>query len=96
MLNVLSKLLSVLSVALKFLRFFRSDMRRVVTADKISVGFQYIDANGKENGNIRYNMQDGYFVVFTWPITFSALRKVQELARLLSFALKIIKSEKCQ
>lgn len=70
-------------------------MRRVVTADKISVGIQYLDDANKEQGVVRYNMQDGYFVVFAWPISFSALRKAQELARLLSFAIKIIKSEKC-
>lgn len=68
-------------------------MRRIVTADKISVGFQYVDANGKEVGNIRYNMQEGYFVVFTWCPSFSILRKAQELMKLLSFAVRIIKSE---
>lgn len=71
-------------------------MRRVVTADKISVGFQYLNENGKEEGVVRYNMQEGYFVIFTWPSSFSALRKIQELMRLLSFALKIIRSEVCQ
>ena len=68
-------------------------MRRLVTADKISVGFQYLDSDGKEVGNIRYNMQEGYFVIFTWPPSFSILRKAQELIRLLSFAVRIIKSE---
>lgn len=86
----------MLSVALKYQPFFRFKMRRVVTADKVSVGFQFLDANGKEQGIIRYNMQDGYFVVFTWPTSFSALRKAQELARLLTFAIKIIRAEKCQ
>lgn len=71
-------------------------MRRVVTADKISIGFQYLDENGKEIGNVRYNMRDGYFVVFTWCPSFSSFRKAQELVRLLSFAIRIIKSEKCQ
>lgn len=70
-------------------------MRRVVTADKISVGFQYLDDANKEQGVVRYNMCEGYFVVFTWPSSFSPLRKVEELAKLLSFALKIIRSEKC-
>lgn len=69
-------------------------MRRLVTADKISVGFQYL-SNGKEEGNIRYNLVKGYFVVSIWPSSFSALRKASELVRLLSFAIKIIKSEKC-
>lgn len=87
----------MLSVVLKFLRFCRSKgMRRVVTADKISVGFQYLNEDGKEEGVVRYNMQEGYFVIFTWPSSFSALRKIQELMRLLSFALKIIRSEVCQ
>lgn len=71
-------------------------MRRVITADKVSVGFQYLNENAKEEGNVRYNMQEGYFVIFTWPSSFSVLRKAQELVRLLSFAIRIIKSEKCQ
>lgn len=84
-------------MVLRFLRFSRSkNMRRVITADKVSIGFQYLNQNGKEVGNVRYNMQDGYFVVFTWCPTFSALRKAQELVRLLSLAIRIIKSEKCQ
>lgn len=70
-------------------------MRRVITADKISVGFQYLNDANKEEGVVRYNMQEGYFVVFTWPSSFSALRKVQELAKLLTFAMKIIRAEKC-
>ena len=70
-------------------------MRRITTADKISVGFQYLDKDNKEVGNIRYNIVEGYFVVFTWPPTFSALRKIEEYFKLLSFALKIVKSEKC-
>lgn len=70
-------------------------MRRVVTADKISVGFQYLNDAGKEEGVVRYNMAEGYFVIFTWPSSFNALRKVQELAKLLTFAMKIIRSEKC-
>lgn len=96
-LNALWKLLSVLSAVLKLVPFcrFRS-MRRVITADKISVGFQYLNESNREEGVIRYNMQEGYFVVFTWPSSFSALRKVQELMRLLSFALKIIRSESCR
>ena len=85
----------MLFVALKFLPFSRFNMRRVVTADKISVGFQYLDKDAKELGNIRYNLVEGYFVIFTWPSSFSALRKITELSRLLSFALKIVKSEKC-
>lgn len=84
----------MLFVVLSCPPFSRGSMRRVITADKISVGFHYYDSDGKEKGNIRYNMQDGYFVVFTWPDTFSALRKAQELARLLAFAIRIIKSEK--
>lgn len=70
-------------------------MRRVITADKISVGFQYLNDANKEEGVVRYNMQEGYFVIFTWPSSFTALRKVQELAKLLTFAMKIIRSEKC-
>lgn len=87
----------MLSAVLKFLRFFPSKrMRRVITADKISVGFQYLNQDAKEEGVVRYNMQEGYFVIFTWPSSFSALRKVQELLRLLSFAMKIIRSEECR
>lgn len=87
----------MLSVVRKFLHFFPSKrMRRVITADKISVGFQYLNQDAKEEGVIRYNMQEGYFVIFTWPSSFSALRKVQELIRLLSFAMKIIRSEECR
>lgn len=71
------------------------DMRRITTADKISVGFQYLDNANKELGNIRYNIVEGYFVVFTWPTTFSTLRKIEEYLKLLSFAMKIVKSEKC-
>lgn len=83
----------MLFAVLKLVPFFPSKaMRRVITADKISVGFQYL-SDGKEEGNIRYNMQEGYFVVFTWPSSFSMLRKAQELVRLLSFAIRIIKSE---
>lgn len=67
-------------------------MRRLLTADKVSCGFQYLE-NDKEVGNIRYNLIEGYFVVFTWPPSFSALRKIQELIRLLSFASKIVKCE---
>lgn len=72
-----------------------SKMHRVTTADKISVGFQYLNSENKEVGNIRYNLAEGYFVVFTWPSSFSALRKAEELVKLLSFAIKIIKAEKC-
>lgn len=67
-------------------------MRRVFTADKVSVGFQYYE-DEKQIGNVRYNLQDGYFVVFTWPSSFGPLQKIQELLRLLSFARKIVKSE---
>lgn len=70
-------------------------MRRLVTADKVSIGFQYLSKDGKEEGNIRYNLCEGYFVIFTWPSSFSALRKAQELVRLLSFAIRIIRFEKC-
>lgn len=70
-------------------------MRRLVTADKVGVGFKYLSKDGKEEGNIRYNLIEGYFVIFTWPSTFSSLRKAQELIKLLSFAVRIIKSEKC-
>ena len=83
----------MLFVAPKLPLFSRSKMRRVITADKVSVGFQYLDSNGKEIGVIRYNLVGGYFVIFTWPSSFSALRKIKELSRLLSFALKIVKSE---
>lgn len=90
------KLLSALFAVLKSVRFFRfKGMRRVITADKISVGFQYLNDANKEEGVVRYNMQEGYFVIFTWPSSFTALRKVQELAKLLTFAMKIIRSEKC-
>lgn len=67
-------------------------MRRVFTADKVSVGFQYIE-DEKEVGVIRYNLVEGYFVIFTWPSSFSALRKIKELMRLLSFANKIVRCE---
>lgn len=93
-LNALSKLLSVLSVVLKLVPFCRSNsMRRVTTADKVSVGFHYFE-NEKEVGNVRYNLVEGYFVVFSWPPSFPALRKAREFVRLLSFAISIIKSEK--
>lgn len=68
-------------------------MRRLITADKISVGFKYFDGE-KELGNVRYNMVDGYFHVFTWPSSFNALKKATELLKLLGFAVRIIKSEK--
>lgn len=67
-------------------------MRRVFTADKVSVRFRYY-LDDKEVGNISYNMHEGSFFVFEWPSAFSPLRKVSELLRLLSFASKIIKSE---
>lgn len=70
-------------------------MTRVFTADKISVRFRYYDGE-KELGNISYNLVEGKFFVFTWPDSFSPLRKVSELIRLLSFASKIIKSEDVQ
>lgn len=95
LLSVLSKLLSLLSAVLQVRPSSVSKrMRRVLTADKISVGIHYF-CDEKEVGNIRYNMADGYFCIFTWPSSFSALRKAQELLRLLSFAIKIIRSEKC-
>ena len=85
----------MLSVVLRFPLFFPSEMRRVVTADKVSVRFRYYDKDVKELGNVAYNMRDGLFFVFTWPSSFSSLRKVEELLKLLSFAVKIIRSEKC-
>lgn len=69
-------------------------MRRVITIDKVSARLRFYE-NGKEVGNIAYNMQEGHFYVFTWPPSFSALRKAQELIRLLGFAIKVIKAEKC-
>lgn len=80
-------------MALRLLPFSLSGMRRITTADKMSVGFQYLNSDNKEIGVIRYNLIDGYFVIFTWPEKFSALRKIQELMLLLSFARKIVKSE---
>lgn len=86
----------MVSFAVLKLRLFSAcKMRRLVTADKVSVGFQYLSSDGKEQGVIRYNLVEGYFVIFTWPSTFSALRKAQELVRLLSFAIRILRSEKC-
>lgn len=72
-------------------------MRRVVLADKVSVSFHYYEhgEQTKEVGNVSYNMRDGLLHVFAWPSSFSALKKVEELIRLLSFAVKIIKSELC-
>lgn len=69
-------------------------MRRVVTADKVAIRFHYYEGE-KEVGQVNYNMQEGHFYVFSWPSSFSALRKAKELLRLLSFAVKIINSEKC-
>lgn len=69
-------------------------MRRVVLADKCSVKFMYF-VDEKEVGNISYNMVEGYFVVFTWPSSFSPIKKAKELIRLLGFAIKIIGSEVC-
>ena len=70
-----------------------SDMRRITTADKISVGFQYLDDSNKELGNIRYNIVDGYFVLSVWPSSFNALRKISEYIKLLAFAKSIVDSE---
>lgn len=75
-----------------FLTF--SDMRRVTTADKISVGFHYLDKDNCEVGNVRYNLVDGYFVVTCWPSSFNSLVKISEYLRLLGFAKKIVSSEK--
>lgn len=98
LLSGFSKLLPDFCVAMlpRLLTFLTSfDMlRRVTTADSVSVGFHYIQ-DEKEIGIVKYNLLEGYFVVFTWPPSFSPLRKVQELLRLLSFAVKIIRSEKC-
>lgn len=69
-------------------------MRRLTTCDKISVGFQYLDYDGKELGNVRYNLIDGYFVVTCWPSSFNSLRKIEEYIRLLSFASKLVKNER--
>ena len=69
------------------------DMRRITTADKVSVGFHYLDDVNKELGNVRYNLVDGYFVVLCWPSSFSALRKITEYMKLLAFAKSIVKSE---
>lgn len=96
LLSGLLRLLSASSAVRRLLPFLTSKrMRRVVTADKISVGFQYLDSDAKEKGVIRYNLVEGYFVVFSWPSSFSALRKAQELVRLLSLAIRIIKCEVC-
>lgn len=70
-------------------------MRRVITVDKVGVCFRYYDADNKELGQVNYNMREGYFVLFSWPSSFSALQKIAEYIRLLSFAQKIIKSEIC-
>lgn len=96
LLSVLSRLLSLLfAVRPLLISLIYKRMRRVFTADKISVRFRYFEGE-KEVGNITYNMLEGKFFVFTWPSTFNSLRKVSELIRLLSFASKIIKSEDVQ
>lgn len=96
LLSVLLKLLSLLSAVRQSLIYLTyKPMRRVFTADKISVRFRYYEGE-KEVGNISYNLLEGRFFVFTWPSSFSSLRKVSELIRLLSFASKIIKSEDVQ
>ena len=69
-------------------------MRRVITADKCAIRFHYY-LDEKEIGQVNYNMSEGHFYVFSWPSSFSSLKKATELIRLLSFAVKIIKSELC-
>lgn len=68
-------------------------MRRITTADKVSVGFHYLDDAGKEAGNVRYNIAEGYFVLSCWPSSFNALRRIAEYLKLLAFAKSIVKSE---
>lgn len=93
LLSVFLKLLSLLfAVRPSLISLISKPMRRVFTADKVSVRFRYY-LDDKEVGNISYNMHEGTFFVFEWPSAFSSVRKVSELLRLLSFASKIIKSE---
>lgn len=97
MLKLLSKLLLLLSQVQLARIFSVKVMRRVVLADKLSVSFHYYERGEqtKEVGNVSYNMRDGLLHVFAWPASFSSLKKVEELIRLLSFAVKIIRSELC-
>ena len=64
----LLKLLSAFCADLKFPPLLAKDMRRLVTADRISVRFRYFK-DEKEVGNVLYNMQDGCFFVFKIPKT---------------------------
>lgn len=69
-------------------------MRRLTTADKISVGFQYLDGDNRELGRLRYNLIEGYFPVCVFPKHFSILKKIEEYIRLLRLAAKLVSYER--
>lgn len=68
-------------------------IRRIVTADKVSVGFEYQDAECKRLGLVRYNLCDGKFFFMDFPQDFDGLRIIGEYLRLLRFASKIVSNE---
>lgn len=68
-------------------------IRRVITADKVSVGFEYQSSDGVQLGLVRYNMSEGKFFFMQFPESFGMAKKIAEYIRLLRFASRIVSNE---
>lgn len=67
-------------------------MRRIINADKVSVGFVYFEGE-KDCGHLHYNLVEGRFTVQCFPDKWPVTKKIAEMVRLLRLASKIVNSE---